>query len=125
MCEVACAAVVKWLVRLFNVCFECSNVHEEWKEACIVPLYKGKGEKYERSNYRGESLCVVGKLYGRVLLNKISDVTESVIGEEQCSFRRGRGCVDQVFAVRQLCEKVIEKNKEVYTYCIYGLRESV
>jgi hypothetical protein len=51
---------------------------------------------------------VVGKLYGRVLIKRISDVTESVIGEKQYGFRRCRGYVDQ------MSKKIIEKNKEVY-----------
>ena len=29
-------------------------------------------------------------------------------------FRAGRGCNDQIFAVRQIVEKTIEKNKVVY-----------
>ena len=29
-------------------------------------------------------------------------------------FQEGRGCVDQVFAVRQLCEKYLDVNKEIY-----------
>ena len=44
-----------------------------------------------------------------VLINRISSEPECAIGEEQCGFRRGRGCVDQVFAVRQMCEKAIER----------------
>ena len=34
--------------------------------------------------------------------------------DEQGGFRAGRGCVDQVFVVRQVVEKAIEKVKEVY-----------
>ena len=37
-----------------------------------------------------------------------------MIGEEQCGFREGRGRVDQIFAVRQLCEKYLGVNKELY-----------
>ena len=41
--------------------------------ACIVPLYKGKGDKCECSNSRGVSLLSeVGKLYGRVLADQKS-----------------------------------------------------
>ena len=58
-------------------------------------------------------MSVVGKLYGRVLINTISSETECAIGEEQCGFRRGRGCVDQVFVVKQVCEKAIERGTEV------------
>ena len=37
--------------------------------ACIVTLYKWKGDKCEFSNSRGISLLsVVGKLFGRVLI---------------------------------------------------------
>ena len=40
----------------------------------IVSLYKGKVDKYECCNLRGISLfSVVGKLYGRVLINRIRD----------------------------------------------------
>ena len=34
------------------------------------------------------------------------------------SFRRGRGCVDQIFTIRQLSEKVLEKNKQMVIACI-------
>ena len=45
-----------------------------WRGACIVSLYKEKGEKYECSNLRGISLLrvtVVGKLYCRVQIKKV------------------------------------------------------
>ena len=59
--------VLEWLVRLFNICFMSSIVPVDWVIACMVPLYKGKGDVYERSNFRGISLLsVVGKVYGRV-----------------------------------------------------------
>ena len=106
---------VRWLVRLFNVCFLASMVPMDWVCACIVPLYKGKGDVYECGNFRGISLLsVVGKVYGRVLINRIRDKTESVIEEVQGGFRRGRGCSDQTFIVRQICEKYMAKSKDVY-----------
>ena len=37
-----------------------------------------------------------------------------MIGEEQGGFRSGRGCVDQIFAVRKICEKYLAKGKEVF-----------
>ena len=36
------------------------------------------------------------------------------MGEEQCGFRRGRGCVDQFFVVRQLCGKFLAKGKDLF-----------
>ena len=66
-----------------------------WRGACIVPLYKGKGDKCECSNSRGISLLSeVGELFGRVLNKIVRAGTECAIGEEQCGFRQGRGCMD-------------------------------
>ena len=63
----------------------------DWRGACIVPLYKGKGDKCDCSNSRGSSLLsVVGKLYGRVQIERVRAGTECAIGEEQCGFRQGR-----------------------------------
>ena len=36
--------------------FESGVVSEDWRSAVIVPLYRGKGEKTECSNYRGISV---------------------------------------------------------------------
>ena len=53
-------------------------------------------------------LSVVGKLFCRVLIKRVRAETECAIREEQ-----GRGCMDQVFAVRQVCEKYLANGKDV------------
>ena len=81
--------------------------------ACIVLLYKGKGDKCECSNSGGISLLsVVGKLFGRVLINGVRAGTECAIGEEQCGFRQGGGCMDQVL---DRCVKSISQMGKMYS----------
>ena len=100
---------------MFNGCLREGSVPKEWKSAFIVPLYKGKGDHLECANYRGISLLsVVGKVYGTILIERIRKSVDRAIGEEQCGFREGRGCVDQIFAVRHLCEKYLGVSKKVY-----------
>ena len=48
------------------------------------------------------------------MINRIRDKTENVIAEVQSGFRRGRGCMDQIFIVRQICEKYLGKGKDMY-----------
>ena len=44
-------AVLEWLVRLLNVSFDMGIVPMDCRGACIVLLYKRKGDKCECSNY--------------------------------------------------------------------------
>ena len=60
-------------------------------------------------------MSVVGKLYGRVLIKRDIAGTECAIGEEQYGFRQqGIGCMDEVFVVRQVCEKYLANGKNVF-----------
>ena len=49
----------------------------------------------------------MGKVFGRVLDNRVKEGTDWAIGDEQCGFREGRGCVDQLFVVRQVCVRLV------------------
>ena len=49
------------------------------------------------------------------MLNKrVRAGTECAIGEEQCGFRLGRGRMNHVFAVRQVCKKYLANWKGVF-----------
>ena len=103
------------LLQLFNVCFECGKVPVDWVCAVIVPLYKGKGSVNDCKNHRGISLLsIVGKLFGRLVIGRVQQVTQGKISEEQCGFRPGRGCSDQIFTVQQLIEKCLDVNKKLF-----------
>ena len=49
-----------------------------------------------------------------MLIKRVRAGTECSIGEEQCGFRQGRGCMDKLFAVRQVCEKYLANGKDVF-----------
>src|SRR5678815_5992993 len=48
------------------------------------------------------------------LVERVRRVTEGLIGEEQGAFRSGRGCVDQIFTLKQMIEKRQEKENKLY-----------
>ena len=49
-----------------------------------------------------------------MLIKRVRAGTECAIWEEQCGLRQGRGCMDQVFAVRQVCEKYLANGKDLF-----------
>ncbi len=52
---------------------------------------KGKGNKDECNNYRGFSLLSVpGKIHGKILTERLMQVIEKKVSDEQGGFRRGR-----------------------------------
>ena len=107
--------VAEWMFWLCDLAWKQREVPDEWRKAVIVPLHKGKGSKNECNNYRGISLLSVpGKVYGRILTERLMEATEAKVSEEQGGFRKGRGCVDQVFAIKMIVEEYLGKDKKLY-----------
>ena len=53
-----------------------------------------------------------------ILSLPVRGITEANVLEEQGAFRKKRSCVDQMFTVRQLGEKIIEKYKRMVMVCV-------
>jgi hypothetical protein len=87
---------------------------QQWKESIILPIYK-KGDKTERSNYRGVSLLPTAN---HMLYNILSPVlipyAENTTGNHQCGFRRNKSITDQIFCIGQITEKKWEYNGAVH-----------
>ena len=104
------------LLNLLCTIWEAEDVPQDFKNATIVPLFKGKGSRLNVNNYRGISLLsVAGKILSRILLNRLNaEILNVHTPEEQCGFRSGRSTIDLIFAVRQLQEKCREQNQSLY-----------
>ncbi|MBM6549315.1 reverse transcriptase family protein [Streptococcus dysgalactiae subsp. equisimilis] len=75
-----------------------------WGESTVIPIFK-KGLRNHCANHRGISLIPVApKLLASVILRRLSKTREEHIREEQAGFRAGRGCVDEIFTLRQILE---------------------
>ena len=106
--------MLEWLVRLMNGSYDMGLYLWTGVVHVMCPCTKGR---VIASNSRGVSLSsAVGKQYSRVLIKRVRAGTEYAIGEEQCGFRQGRGCMDQVFVIRRVCEKYLANGKDVDIY---------
>jgi hypothetical protein len=77
-----------------------------------------KGNRNVCDNHRGISLLsIASKILARLILNRIiKHVIDDIYPESQCGFRGGRGTIDMIFSLRQVADKVREKNQELYYY---------
>ena len=103
------------LHELLCQCWEEGAVPQDMRDCKIVTLYKNKGDRSDCNNYRGISLLsIVGKVFARVLLNRLHKLAERVYPESQCGFRSERSTIDMIFSLRQLQEKCREQRKPLY-----------
>ena len=108
MLKYGCSDFVGLLKDLLNEVWLERRVPQEWVDAILVPIPK-KGNLHSCDNWRGVALLdVVGKLAARIVQSRLQMVAERELPESQCGFRRGRGCTDMIFVVRQLAEKAVE-----------------
>lgn len=102
------------MTRIFNRVLDEERIPNQWKTAEIILLHK-KGPKEEIKNYRPISLTSnAGKIYMKIIKDRIYPQIDRAQDTEQAGFRRGRSTIDQIFILNQLIEKAREYNFEIY-----------
>ena len=83
-----------------------------WKKSTLTPIYKGKGDILDCSNYRGiKLLSHTFKIFERIIDKRLRAIIE--VSEIQQGFMPGKSTIDGIFAVRQWIEKYREKGKNL------------
>jgi hypothetical protein len=102
------------LLGIFNDSFRLADCPQLWRYAVIVPLLKAAIPSGQVKSYRPVSLtsCVV-KLLERLIAERLYYIVESrgLISKFQASFRKGRGCEDQILKITQAIENGFQKKK--------------
>ena len=91
------------------------RVPKDWSDAVLVPILR-KGDLRKCDNWRGliALLDVVGKVIVQIIQERLQKLAQVELPESQCGFRRGRGCLDMVFTVRQLVGKSWEHRSKTF-----------
>ena len=89
-------------------------------EGCQHSDHLQKGDRTECGNYL---ISVVGKIFVRILLSRLtSHITPELIPETQCDFRLNRTTVDMILCLRQLPEKSTTMIESLYTGMMVNVR---
>ncbi|CAM4967100.1 unnamed protein product [Rotaria socialis] len=107
--------VIKWLHEMFTDMWENEQAVKECSSATLIRLYKNKGDKKLCDNYRGISLLsVTGKIFSRIILNRIQNSVDERLLEIQSSFRSNKSTIDQIFTLKMTMERRREFNKPLF-----------
>ena len=102
------------LCTLFKDIWEREDIPSDWKEGYITKIPK-KGDLSSCSNYRGISLLSVpGKIFNRVILNRLKNAVDPKLRDNQAGFRRNRSCTDQIATLRIILEQSLEWRTPLY-----------
>ena len=94
-----------------NICIE---LLETYVITVIVKIPK-KGDLQKCDNWRGIILLSMpSKIFCRVLLNRIEGAIDANLRQELAGFRRGKGCMDQMFSLRNIIEQSTKWNAPLY-----------
>lgn len=110
--------------KMFLQMWDDERVPSDFRVSRICSLYKNKGDRSDCNSYRGISLLSTpGKIFARVLLNRLIKLSENILPETQFGFRPNRGTCEAIFSVRQLQEKSREQNRPLYL-CFVDLEKA-
>ena len=101
------------MTDLCNVIVKEGRIPSDWTKSWRVTAYRGKGDAFECGSYRGIKLLdQVMKVFERVIEARLRN--RATIDNMQFGFSAGKGTVDAIFIQRQVQEKFLENNKELW-----------
>ena len=83
-------SIMDWLWMICNRCLETGVEHKGWKVTSIIPVYKGRGDRSDFVNHSEiYILGIPGKIYARILANRLVEMTKEHVAMEQGGFMAG------------------------------------
>ena len=107
---------IRYLHSLFQKCWEKGALPELWKDSIIVPILKAGKPSSSTSSYRPIALTShVGKLFERIVLNRLSHYCEknTVIPVNQSGFRKGRCTTEHLVKLSTHIKRQFARRKNV------------
>ena len=114
MLKAVISTSTRMLTDLFKSIWNSDTIPEDWSKGLIVKIPK-KGNTKNCDNWRGITLLSIpSKVFCKVLLNRMETAIDIRLRQEQAGFRKGRGCMDQIFALRNIIEQCLEWNTPIF-----------
>jgi sorting nexin-29 len=102
------------LYKLILMIQNNQQLPQQWNEGIICPVYK-KGDRLNCNNYRPITLLNIAYKIFAVLLNeRLIEIIENKLVDNQMGFCPNRSTIDNIFIVRQIFEKSHEHNSDLY-----------
>ncbi|GBP20510.1 Retrovirus-related Pol polyprotein from type-1 retrotransposable element R1 [Eumeta japonica] len=101
-------ASLELFLDVYNTCLKEGTFPREWKQQRLVLLPKGKKPPEEPSSYR--PLCMLdtaGKIFERLIHQRIEAIVDLLLTDNQYGFRKGRSTLDAINLVVNIAKDAI------------------
>jgi hypothetical protein len=113
--------IINYLLKLFNSSLRTGKVPQDWKDAVVIPIFKG-GERSRVINYRPISLTsLVSKIMERVIKFKLLDHLKrknKTISDLQHGFKKGHSCETQLLGFESELTEILDKGGKLHAVFI-------
>ena len=90
------------------------RIPDNWNEVTIIRIPK-KSVSNDCNNWREITLLSIpSKILAKIAINRLSNVVDSRSREEQAGFRKGKGCIHQMFTLRNVTEQCTGWQRKLY-----------
>ncbi|CAG4969687.1 unnamed protein product [Colias eurytheme] len=102
------------IVNIFNACLRMNYFPGHWKIAQIIMLLKPDKTPNEVASYRPISLLpLMGKLFEKIILNRLKVHLNDITPDHQFGFRENHGTIEQIHRIVDVISRSLEEKK----YC--------
>ena len=99
---------------LFKDIWKEAAIPKVWNKGTIIKIPK-KGALSDCNNWRGITLLSIpSKIMAKIIIKRISEAIDSHLRKEQAGFRKGKGCTDQIFTLRNIIEQCTEWQRQLH-----------
>ena len=108
-----CEIFSEFLCAAINESLESSSFPNELKLADITPVYKKKGSKNDKGNFRPISILpVLSKIYEKVIHAQVSTYFNDILSDRQFGYRKGMSTQTPLLVMTEIWKKATDEKKK-------------
>ena len=102
------------ITKMLNTIYDTGEIPKEMLQSIFIVLPK-KQEATECEHHRTISLMShMTKILLRIIMKRIRNKVYTEIADNQCGFIEGKGTANAIYILRQIIERTLEVNKDLY-----------
>ena len=99
------------------------RIPDDWNEATIIGIPK-KGALNDYNNWRGITLLSIPtKILAKIIINRLSNVVDSRLREEQAGFRKGKGYISIRSSLSETSSNNVQNGSENFISTLWILKK--